>query len=364
MNNKKLTILALIALALVVLAVLQSRIATRPPAADHAPQYLIQGLDPAEIATIVLGKGEDTITLKRQSGRFVIVEKDNYPAPNREINNTITACLDIQTAELYTDDPENHQDLGVTEEKAQIVVKFYRADSSLLTGLVIGDTKQTGKGTYVRLLNSNEVYVAPETTWIDNSAVNYAGEDLISIKRSDVDSITVTGPNDVYTLSRDPNSGIITLQDMPHGKKLKDREHERLFAALTSLRFEDVKKFSKQQQDLTFDRQFVCRLKDSTVYSLSIARADDRTYITCSAEFTDPQPVMKERAVETEDELRKKEAKLLTRDRAEDFSRKHDGWLYQIPEHKAKILTKDLSELLEDQIPPEEKAEEPETLEM
>ena len=363
MNNKKLTILAVVALALVVWAVVQSRIISRPPTQDRKPQYLIQGLDPAEIATIVLGKGDDTITLKRLSGRFVIAEKDNYPAPNREINNAITACLDIQTAELYTDDPKNHEDLGVTEEKAQIVVKFYRADSSLLTGVIIGDTKQTGQGTYVRLLNSDEVYIAPETTWIDNRAVNYAGADLISIKRADIESVTVTGPNDVYTLSRDPNSGIITLQDMPHGKKLKDREHERLFAALTSLRFEDVKKFSQQQQDLSFDRQFVCRLNDSTVYTLSIARTDGKTYITCSAEFTDPQPVMKERAVETEDELKKKEAKLLARDRAEDFSKKHTGWLYQIPEYKAKILTKDLSELLEDQTPPEEKAQELEAME-
>ena len=109
MNNKKLTILAVIALVMVVLAVLQSRIANRPPAADRAPQYLIQGLDPDDIATIVLGTGDDTITLKRQSGRFVVVEKDNYPVLNREINNVITACLDVRTAELYTDDPENHE---------------------------------------------------------------------------------------------------------------------------------------------------------------------------------------------------------------------------------------------------------------
>ena len=71
---------------------------------------------------------------------------------------------------------------------------------------------------------------------------------------------------------------------------------------------------------------------------------------------------MKERAVETEEELKKKEAKLLARDSAEEFSKKHAGWLYQIPEYKAKILTKDLSELLEDQTQPEEKTEELEAM--
>ena len=82
-----------------------------------------------------------------------MASKDNYPAMAGEINKLIAACLDIQTTELYSDNPENHEDLGVTEEDARNVVKFYKADSSLLTGMVISKPREQGRGAYVRQVN-------------------------------------------------------------------------------------------------------------------------------------------------------------------------------------------------------------------
>ena len=53
-------------------------------------------------------------------------------------------------------------------------------------------------------------------------------------------------------------------------------------------------KASATGKELTFNRQFVCRLKDSTVYTMKIAQKDDKTFITCRAGFTDKTPVTKE----------------------------------------------------------------------
>jgi hypothetical protein len=47
--------------------------------------------------------------------------------------------------------------------------------------------------------------------------------------------------------------------------------------------------------------------------------------------------------------LKKKEAKLLARDAADEFAEKHKGWVYQLPPGKAKNMTKPLAELLEDE---------------
>ncbi len=74
--------------------------------------YLIQGLDPADIGSIVLGAGDSAVTLKREGGRFVVVNKDNYPADAKEINNLLTKCLEIRTSEFITDNPANHEDLA------------------------------------------------------------------------------------------------------------------------------------------------------------------------------------------------------------------------------------------------------------
>jgi len=50
---------------------------------------------------------------------------------------------------------------------------------------------------------------------------------------------------------------------------------------------------------------------------------------------------------------------LLARDEAKEFAARHQGWVYEIPDWKAKQMTKPLSELLEDQAKPKEKAAEP-----
>ena len=363
MNNKKLTILGIVAVVMVLWAVLQSHISDRPGAEPDRPVYLIQGFDPSGVDSIVVGTGEAAFTLKRRTSGFVVVDKDNYPAKTSEINSLVSKCSDIQTSDLVTDNPANHEDLEVTEEKARSVVKFMKADpnSSLLTGIVVGKTKELGQGSYVRLLSSNpassnKVYVASNVPWFGGDEMNYIDQELIAAKKEDIKSVTVSLPSGPYTLATKEGSQDVVLENIPAGKKLKSSEAQSVFTALTSLRFDDVKKISP---DMAFEKQYMCRLKDSTVYALRIAQKEDKIYVSCVAEFTDKTPVEKASVdqggeVESEDELKKKEAKLLARDNATKFTAKHHGWVYEIAEWTAKNMTKELADLIED----EEKSEE------
>jgi len=365
MSNKKLTILGIVAVVMVLWAVVQSRISNRPGAEPARPVYLIQGFDPSGVDSIIIGTGEAAFTLKRRQNGFVVVNKDNYPAKTSEINSLITKCLEIQTSEFVTDNPANHEDLEVTEEKARSVVKFMKADpnSSLLTGVIIGKTEELGQGSYVRLLSSdsassNKVYVTSNAPWFGGGAMNYIDQELITAKREDIDSVTASSLNGQYTLKTKEGSQDIVLENIPAGKKLKSSEAQNVFTALTSLRFEDVKKISS---DMAFEKQYMCRLKDSTVYALRIAQKEDKTYVSCVAEFTDKTPVEKASVnqggeVESEEELKKKEAKLLARDNAIKFTAKHQGSVYEIADWKAKNLTKELTDLIEDEEKTEENA--------
>ncbi|MFC1792055.1 DUF4340 domain-containing protein [Planctomycetota bacterium] len=363
MSNKKLTILGIVAVLMVLWAMVQSRISNKPGAESTGPVYLIQGFDPSGVDSIVIGTGDAAFTLKHQKGNFVVADKDNYPAKTSEINSLISKCLEIQTSESVTENPANHDDLEVTEEKARSVVKFMKADpnSSLLTGVIIGKTKELGEGSYVRLLSSNtassnKVYVTSNAPWFGGGAMNYVDQELIAAKREDIESVTVSSQDGLYTLKTGQDSQDIILDNIPAGKKLKSSDAQSVFTALTSLRFDDVKKISS---DLAFENQYMCRLKDSTVYALRIAQKYDKTYVSCVAEFTDQTPVEKASIdqggeVESEEELKKKEAKLLARDNAIKFTATHQGWAYEIADWKAKNLAKELAELIED----EEKSEE------
>ncbi|MBC8469476.1 MAG: DUF4340 domain-containing protein [Planctomycetes bacterium] len=359
MSNKNLTILGIVAVLMAIWAVAQSHVSNRPRTETDGPSYLIQGLDPADIDSIVLGGGEEPVTLKREQGNFVVVDKDNYPAKASEINNLITKVLEIQTSQFVTDNASNHEDLGLTEENATATIKFFKADSSLLTGVVGGKKKELGQGVYVRLASNDAAYVVPTMPWIADTAISYIEQDLVSMKREDIVSVTVSSANGQYTLKTTEDGKDVILENVPAGKKFKSSEGDSVFTALTSLRCDDV---MKKSGDLTFDKEYVCTLKNSTVYALKIAQKDGKTYATFEADYTDKTPITKDSNVESEEELKKKEAKLFAQEGAIKFTTKHKGWVYEIAEWKAKNLIKELSELIEDEAPPEDEPEQADTV--
>jgi hypothetical protein len=349
MSNRNLSLFGFAAAVVVALAVIVAGIADKPYAKKDQVAYLIQGLDPDHVARITIGKLGQEVIFNRRGANFVIANLDNYPALTSEINKLITTCLDIQTAELYTDNPENQKDLGVTEDKARILVKFYKADSSLLTGVVLGKQKVQGQGIgFVRRVGDNKVYVAAaQIPAVKQQAIDYVEQGLINVKREDINSISVSCPNETYVLMPGPDGKTVIFENLAEGKKLNSNLANKVFDALAGLSFEDVNAESSKR-GLQFDRRFLCRLKDTTVYTIWLAKDGDVWFVKCDAQFADKTPVTKTQGeVESDEQLKIKEAKLLARDAAEEFSDKHKGWVYQIPAYRAENLTRTSADLFE-----------------
>ncbi|MFC1780955.1 DUF4340 domain-containing protein [Planctomycetota bacterium] len=346
MSNKKLAILVVIAVVMLIWATIQSRVSNMSVTVSPGQTYLLQGFNPSNIDSIVISTPDsnEIVTLKRNSDGFVVVNKENYPAVTTEINDLINQCLEIKTAQLVTRDPANHEDLEITEEKAVYVIKFLKDDSTLLTGIIVGKTKDIGEGTYIRLASSDEVYITSDAPWFKTTALDYIKQDLMSLLRADIESVKVSSSDGDYTLTVNEESTPV-LDNVPDGREAIISECEIVFAALTSLNCEDV---MKNHGGLVFDSTYVCRLKNTTVFTLSIARDDDKAYVICEADFEDRTPVTVGDIEESEEELKKKEEKLLAWEKAEAYSEKHKGWIYQIPSYKADNMTKPLADLIKD----------------
>lgn len=330
-------------------AIIQSKFTNRHSGGSSVSINLVQGLDLSLIDTISVKSGKmNNVTLKRNNNEFVILEKDNYPAITDEVNKLITSTLDINTSELYTVNSENHKDLGVAEDDANYVVKFFKADSTPLTGVVVGKSKEQGGGTFVRLTSNDRVYVTFADIRFNYQATDYIDKKLLSLNSSQIDSIRVTSPDNSYTLKKREDPGEIEFVDLPNGKKLKTDIANEVFGALNNLSFTDVKMKTPENLQMGFEHNFVCTLKDSTVYAVNIAKKDGKIFITCKSNFTDTEPVVKDKSVESEEELKKKEAKLLANEQSNNFTTKHSSWLYEISEYNSKGLMKSLDELLED----------------
>lgn len=348
MNNKKLTVLGIIAAIMLTAAIFQTRLINRPPDTSGEVSHLIQGMKTDSIGSIeVKGKSEEVI-LRRSGNRFVVASKDNYPANADMISDLITVCLDIRSAELTTDDPANYADLGVTEETADLVVRFFDRGSKLITGLVVSEADGEKRTRYARLVTDEDVHLILYMPQLDASPIHYIDQELFVVNRDKIESVTVELPSESYTLKK--IDGSVTLENMPEGKKLRDeRVHEQVFNALAGMRFDDVMKQGNAAADLNFDKTFTCKLSDSTVYTLQVAVKDEETFIKCTAEFADKRDITKTQGVvESEEVLKEKETKLLARDDAENFAEDHAGWVYQIPQSKAQYLTKIIVDLVTD----------------
>ena len=352
MTNKKLIVLGIIATALVVIAVFQAGLTKTKSFTTAAESILIQGLDTAKIASITVATGDDQLTLARLAEGFAVADKDNYPAKTEQINELLTRCLDIKTVDHITANPQNHNDLGVTEENARFIVKFLDSKTEPITGIIISNANEQGK-TYVRRISSDDVYLAADSIWLQTDPMNYIEKQLTKIDTEKISSVILTTPEGTYTLKKQKDTGQIVLENIPEGKKLKEDDYKQVFNALAGLNIDDVQKKSKAE-DLNFDTKYVCALEDLTVYTLSLAKKDDDNYFTATAEYTGDTKITKDRTVESEEELKAKEAKLLAIKAVKDFSEKHAGWVYKIPQYKADNLTKKLADLLEDIEEPEE----------
>lgn len=359
MNDKKVAILAIVAVLAAAGAFLSSRLSR-----DYTPEKvtifpLIEGLDIDGIQTLVVGgkNADNPIHLDRSGNTFTVREKDGYPANLSKVNSLISDCLDIRITSdaLITSNPDNHAQIGVTEETARWRVEFLGEQEKPMTGLLISESKSEGEQSRpfsaVRLINSPNVYRLTDEPYISTRAMDYIDAQILQLERDKILRVTVTDPNQrTYTLTPRPDSSDLALEPLPDGKQVRQANAKTTFSSLTYLRADDVLAASKMAS-LQFPRTYVCELKDHLVYTVRLAEKDGKYYIRLSARYTGPEPQVQQEA-ESEEKLREREALFLARDTAESFTAKHNGWIYQIPSYKAQEMLRSLEELVEDKPAP------------
>jgi hypothetical protein len=350
MSDKKLTILGVVAVIAIAAAIGANQMNKPRQSSNLVIGPLVGGLDVDKIAKITISgeKGSKKMTIARNEGKFVIVEKDNYPAGVKKVNELVGQCLDIRTAELRTEDPAFHKDLGVTDDTAKNVITLWDSENKPIVGIFISESDEQGKGANVRLASENKVYLTLNQPWISAVPTDYVDKEILKVNSGKIVEVTITDPNQhTYALqSKDGGKTITSPRTLPAGKRLKESDCKRVFMAPGGIQIEDVVAANKVE-GLKLDRRCVCKLDDSTVYTFQLGEKDKKTYLAAAVEFTDTEPVTKAKGVESEEQLKAKEAKLLARDAAERLAKKTAGWLYVITDIAAAELKKKMPDLVE-----------------
>ncbi|MFO7900074.1 MAG: Gldg family protein [Planctomycetota bacterium] len=333
--------------------------------AKHEPEKsfvrgtpLVQGLDTQDVHTIAIVEKEHTVTLNRTGeGRFVVAEKDDYPADESKINRLIVRdILDITCETVASRNPELHEQFGVTDGHDDAVkISFLDENGEPIIGFIRGKSSDQG-GVYVRLLGEDVVYRTETGFWPDTRPIDYIDTSVTDVGKKYIERVRVEiADAEPYVIERDKDNDV-RLQAIPEGMRAKEYEPGNVFEALTSLEFSDVFPARElSEMDLEWDATYTADLFTGLRYRLELAEKDDKHYLRIKATWLDSKkdavqdwmnaPEKKEEKTERAD------AVVLHQELPPKFNSRHGGWVYQVASYKADDLRKPFDELIEEDLP-------------
>jgi parvulin-like peptidyl-prolyl isomerase len=353
MTNKQLLILVIVTVVMVGVTI-ALHVGSGPGKVEFEPgSRLVQGLAPETIKKVVIKTEDRTITLLAKDKGPVVVEKNNYPADGKKIDELFMACSDIECNELVTANPENHDELKVAKAAKDntdtVEIEFYDEAGKLIVGVIKGKSAESSGGAYVRLAGKDDVYTTRKALWLKTAALDYMNKSLVKTDKDKIQKVEVETAKGAYAIERDKDKKIALLS-IPKGKRAKDFDVGSTFGAMTGLDMSGVfPKDNEKVKDLKWDVTFKCHVETHLVYVAKLAKKDGTHYVSLSAYFPQGISIERPRKDEKDEELKKKAAIWEAAEQTlPKFNNRHKDWVYELSSYEAEKLRKPMADLIED----------------
>jgi hypothetical protein len=181
-----------------------------------------------EIDSAVVIAGDDTIRLRAGDGWTV----NGYEAVPDAGESLERAIQQARIGRLVSRNPENHERLGVTEEKGRRLTVF--ADGAAAVSLIQGDRAGRFDRAYVRRPGEDEVYELEGTlvSLVNRRVDDWRNREILAASRDEVAQIEFTYPDASFALVRDS----LGWRLEPSGARAKEDVVSSLLTQLTPLR--------------------------------------------------------------------------------------------------------------------------------
>ena len=278
----------------------------------------------------------DPVELRRDERFWRVQGLSGYPVAMTRLRPVLAALAQAQVIEEKTANPAYFGRLGVqdldTPGATGQLLSLYAGDAEQWSVLV-GDEAQRRDGRYLRrpdqaqsLLSDFDAALPKERLgWVDRRVVDLPAAQLAELQLQHVDGETLT----VSKLSADETD--FTLQELPAGQAPRSSwSVNGLASALAVLDFDAVVAAANFEGELLSQLRAV-RFDGLTV-SAELLAAEDAYWLRLSASTP---------FVATEDQQRD-----VLEQAAESINQRVQGWVYRIPDDKAEVMLRRLSDIL------------------
>ena len=262
-----------------------------------------------------------TIHIRQTDGKWVVVERDSYPADAGQVRTAGTSLAGLQIVEAKTARPELLSMVGLDAPPAgqATQLKLTGAGGMVVADVLIGQTQGNAdalgrNAIYVRKPDENQSWLARGylvaqsgiEAWLDKAAVVIVRD---RVKGAVVDP--AEGPS--YTLSRDTKEmPDFKMTDLPRGRELSfEGSPDGVAGAIVGFVYQDVAK--ADTINFMGAPQTVFNTFDGLNVTVQVATRGMERWATVSAQATNPM-------VQAE---------------ADTINARNRGWAYKIEEFKA-----------------------------
>jgi hypothetical protein len=231
MNNKTLTILGLIAIALlgIGLAARNSQGPRKPSLSGDTALLpnLAENLNEVASITIAHSKGDYTIALTDDT--WGLASKGGYPVRLEEVRRILIALSESEKIEAKTRVAKNYSRLGVegpgAEESNSTLVTLSDANDAPIASLIIGN-RRAGAGDpshYARLTDSEQSYLVSGDLNLSDDPSSWLEKKILELTRERVQAVHTLHPDGQEVFVARPSKDIETyeIHDIPEGSEPK-----------------------------------------------------------------------------------------------------------------------------------------------
>ncbi len=185
----------------------------------------------------ITATGETTTLSKQDEGDWVVASMDNYPADSEGITELLTKVTEFKNTQRVSNNPEKQSEFEV--DSTGVEAKLMDANDKVLAHLFVGKTTPGFLSSYVRLADTNDVYVAQgylqsvfnkgTRTWKDRT--------IFSFNKGIVTQLNIVSPEEVIELRL--NAEAVWEMIKPVAAAVKTTEVDSLLTTFSELDTDD-----------------------------------------------------------------------------------------------------------------------------
>ena len=202
-----------------------------------------------DLAWMRLAQGVKKTDFTAVGGRWVLIEKSNYPANAGKMRRLLLGLADMTLLEPKTRRPElwSRLDLDDPSSGRSTLVRLQGRTGGTVAELIVGKTRRDrlGSGTdgvYVRKPGDDQAWLARGSLDLPADLMGWLDRRILDVPAARIARVTLTGSDGTeLKLRREAAAAKFALADPPDGVQLKaDAALAEPAAALAGLEFDDV----------------------------------------------------------------------------------------------------------------------------